>query len=189
MSTVALQQFKVASLPGTLVANAIYYVSVAGNSNLLEVYVTNNTGAAARHVMSEADVAGMISSAMSGGGSLTIVDNIAARNALLPLTSAKWVYVVNATGDTNVASGGATYLYNPSTSAWVKTGEAESLDLVLSWARLTDKPSSTTAQIDAAVAASHSHTNAIELAKVGELGGKFAYNGELPVSRWEAAAW
>lgn len=189
MSTIVLQQFKVTSLPGTLVANAIYYVSVASNPALVEVYVTNSTGTAARHVLSESDVASMIAAATTGGNQLTIVSDIAARDALLPLTSAKWVYVIDATGDTTVTAGGATYLYNPGTTNWVKASEAESLDLVLSWANLTGKPTSTPAAIDAAVTASHTHANATQLAKVGEAGGNFTYDNALPVSRWEAAAW
>jgi hypothetical protein len=189
MSTTVLQQFKVTALPGTLVANSIYYVTVSGKPDLVEIYVVNSAGTAARHVLNEADVAVMISSAMNGGNQLTIVNDIAARNALLPLTVAKWVYVVNATGDATVAAGGATYLYNPTTLAWVKAGESESMDLVLSWANLTGKPTSSVAAIDAAVAASHTHANKATLDLVTASGGNLLYNGALPVSRWESAAW
>ena len=39
-------------------------------------------------------------------------------------------------------------------AAWIKIAEAESLDVVMSWANLTGKPSSTAVQIDGAVAES-----------------------------------
>lgn len=76
-------------------------------------------------------------------------------NALNP-TRAIYVYVTNATGDSTVASGGATYLFNPTNSTWIKTSEAESMDVSVNWASITGKPTSSAAQIDAAVAASHS---------------------------------
>lgn len=190
MSTTTFQQFKVSALPGVLVANAIYYVAVAGNPDLVEVFVVNSTGTAARHVLNESDVSAMIAAAMSGGNQLTIVNDIAARDALLPLATAKWVYVIDATGDATVTTGGATYLYNPNTESWVKAAESESMDLVMSWANLTGKPTSTPAAIDATVAASHTHTNKAQIDKIGEDGGgNLLYNGALPVGRWETAAW
>jgi hypothetical protein len=188
MSTTVLSQFKVSVLPGTLVTNAIYYVSVAGNPNLVEIYVVDNAGVAARHVINSTDVQAMIASAMSAANQLTIVTNIAARNALAP-TVATWVYVIDATADTTVTTGGATYLFNPSGSVWIKSSEAESLDVVLNWSSLQGKPTSTVAAIDAAVAASHTHTNSATLNALGVSSGNLTYNGTLPVSRWETAGW
>jgi hypothetical protein len=188
MSTTVLQQFKVTALPGTLVSNAVYYVSVVGNPTLMEIYVVDNTGVAARHVINSADVATMIASAMSSASQLQIVADIAARNALAP-TTATWSYVVDATADVSVVAGGATYLYNPGTTTWIKSSEAESLDIVLNWATLQGKPTSSVAAIDAAVAASHTHANKAVLDLVTDSGGKLLYNGALPVGRWESAAW
>jgi hypothetical protein len=185
-----LNFYKVTALPGTLEANAVYAVSVASNPNLVELFVVNSAGTAARHVLNETDVAGMISSAMSGGNQLTIVADITARNAMLPLTSAKWVYVINATGDTTVAAGGATYLYNPGTTSWVKASEAESMDIVLQWSNIVGRPSSVVADIDDAVARRHSHANATQLAKIGEDGtGSMTYNGTAVGANWANAAW
>lgn len=188
MSTTVLQQFKVSALPGTLVANAIYYVSVAGNPNLVEIYVVNNDGVAARHVINSADVSAMIATAMAASNQLTIVADIAARNALAP-TVATWAYVVNATGDATVVSGGATYLFNPTGSVWIKSSEAESLDIVLNWASIQGKPTSSVAAIDAAVTASHTHSNKTQLDLISESAGNMLYNGALPVGRWESATW
>jgi hypothetical protein len=88
-----------------------------------------------------------------------------------------------------VVAGGATYLYNPGTTTWIKSSEAESLDIVLNWATLQGKPTSSVAAIDAAVAASHTHANKAVLDLVTDSGGKLLYNGALPVGRWESAAW
>lgn len=190
MSQVPLRVYKETSLPASLAADSIYFVAAQSNPSLVEVYVTDSAGTLARHVLSESDVAGMIASAMTGGNQLFIVANIAARDALLPLAVAKWVYVVDATADNTVTTGGATYLYNPATESWVKASESESMDLVLQWSNVQGRPTSTPAAIDAAVSASHTHANAAALAKVGEdAGGNLTYGGALPVARWENAAW
>jgi hypothetical protein len=132
----------------------------------------------------------MISSAMSGGNQLTIVADISARNALLPLTSAKWVYVINATGDTTVTAGGATYLYNPGTTSWVKASESESMDVILQWSSITGRPSSAVADIDDAVTKRHAHANLVQLDKIGEDGGgSMTYNGSAVGANWANAAW
>jgi hypothetical protein len=186
----ALNFYKVTALPGTLEANAVYAVSVASNASLVELYVVNSAGTAARHVLNESDVAAMIASAMTGGNQLTIVNDIAARDALLPISVAKWVYVIDATGDNTVTAGGATYLYNPTTESWVKASESESMDVVMSWANLTGKPTSSPAAIDAAVSASHSHANLVQLAKIGEdVDGSMTYNGDPVGANWANAAW
>jgi hypothetical protein len=185
-----LNFYKVTTLPGTLEANAVYAVGVASNPSLVELFVVNSSGTAARHVLNESDVAGMISSAMSGGNQLTIVADIAARNALLPLTSAKWVYVIDATGDTTVTAGGATYLYNPGTTSWVKASESESMDVVLQWSSITGRPTSAVADIDDAVTKRHAHANLAQLDKIGEDGGgSMTYNGAPVGANWTSAAW
>lgn len=185
-----LNFYKVTALPGTLEANAVYAVGVASNPSLVEFYVVNSAGTSARHVLNQSDVAGMISSAMSGGNQLNIVADITARNALLPLTSAKWVYVINATGDTTVTAGGATYLYNPGTTSWVKASESESMDVILQWSSITGRPSSAVADIDDAVTKRHAHANLVQLAKIGEDGGgSMTYNGSAVGANWANAAW
>lgn len=185
-----LNFYKVTSLPGILEANAVYAVSVSGNQNLVEMFIVNSSGSAARHLLGESDVASMISSAMSGGNQLTIVADIAARDALLPLTTAKWVYVINATGDTTVTAGGATYLYNPGTTSWVKAAESEIMDVVLQWSSITGRPTSAVADIDDAVTKRHTHANIAQLDKIGEdVGGSMTYNGAAVGANWSNAAW
>jgi hypothetical protein len=189
MTTTTFQVFRETALPGTLVPYAIYYVAPTGQPNHVEIYVTDATGTATRRVLTAADVQSLINASISSASNLTIVSNIAARNALAPTTS-KWAYVIDATGDATVTAGGATYLYNPTGSMWVKTSEAESLDVIASWANLTGKPSSAVADIDDAVAKRHVHANATQLNKIGEDGsGNMTYNGSLPAMGWTTTAW
>lgn len=165
MATVELQQFKVTALPTTLVANAIYYVSSFLTPTLVDIYVVDALGAATKHTLNTTDVNALINSALATNQQLSIVSNIAERNLLTPIKPV-WVYVEDATADTSVASGGATYLYNPAAFNWVKASEAESLDIALNWASLQNKPVASVSAIDAAVVASHTHDNLLALAAV-----------------------
>jgi hypothetical protein len=189
MTTTTFQVFRETALPGSLAPYAIYYIAPAGQPNHVEIYVTDATGTATRRVLTAADVQSLINTSIASASNLTIVSNIAARNALAPTTS-RWAYVTDATGDATVASGGATYLYNPTGSTWIKTSEAEALDVVATWASLTGKPSSAVADIDDAVAKRHTHANATQLNKIGEDGsGNMTYNGSLPATGWTTTAW
>ncbi len=172
-----------------LQAYAVYLIAPAAKPNYVEMYVTNSDGSAARRIINEADIQAMINSAVSNISNIQVVADIAARNALAPTTT-KYVYVKNATGDTTVKAGGATYLWDTVTSAWVKISEAESLDLSLTWASISGKPSSTPAQIDTAVSNSHTHANRTQLGKVGEdAQGNLTYGGAIPHTAWNSVGW
>lgn len=188
MSTVAFKIFKETVLPGALEPHAVYLIAPAAKPDYIEMYVTNADASVVKRIINESDIQTMINAAVTGLSSVTIVADIAARDALTPTTTS-YVYVEDATGDPSVLSGGATYLYNPTTTSWIKTSEAESLDISLTWAALTGKPTSTPAQIDSAVANSHTHANMTELGKIGESGGNLTYNGGLPVTGWNSTGW
>lgn len=171
--------------------NAVFFVAPTGKPNYIEVYVSNNNGTALRRLLTDTDIQGLIDSSLAGiSGEMPIVANIAARDAL-SLTKNTQVLVLDATGDSTVASGAATYLYRVSTTSWIKLSEAESMDLVLQWANIQGKPTSSAAAIDTAVANSHTHTNKTQLDKIGENGsGLLTYNNSLPKIGWEGAiAW
>lgn len=88
-------------------------------------------------------------------------------------------------GDTTVASGSATYIWDHVGETWYKIAEQESMDLVLSWANLQDKPTSTVAQIDQAVADSHTHSNKAVLDLLTEdVDGALNYDG-VPLVTYE----
>lgn len=181
--------FRETVLPGTLQGYAIYLIAPAAKPNHVEMYVTNADGSAARRIINEADVQAMITASISAAGSMTIVADIAARNALAP-TSTVYVFVRNATGDATVASGGATYLYDPANTSWLKVSEAESLDVVTSWSAITGKPTSSPAAIDSAVATAHTHANKTQLDLVGQdAQGQLTYNGQHPVTDWSSVGW
>lgn len=186
----AYKIFKETALPGTLQAHAIYLIAPAARPDYVEVYVTGASASTVKRVISQADVQAMIDASLSGlatGGQ--IVNDIAARDALVK-TNGMQVLVINATGDATVASGAATYVYRSSTTSWIKISEAESLDVAVSWAALTGKPTSVVADIDNAVSLRHSHTNKTQLDKVGEDGsGLLTYNGALPKTGWDSVSW
>ena len=182
-----ITQHRYTAIPTTWVNNSINYISVS--TDIMEVYVVDNSGAVKR-IFNEADVNLLIDTAIAASGGVKEVVTIAERDALNP-TSVVQVYVADAhLDDATVTSGGAFYLYRPSTSSWKKTGEDESLDLVIDWATLQNKPLSSVAAIDGAVAASHTHANATELGKITEdAAGNVLYGGNLVAPHWTTVEW
>ncbi len=69
---------------------------------------------------------------------IKVVENITERDAMVELFEGKSVFVKDASADDTVNSGGAYYIYDGAT--WIKTAEAESLDVVLDFNSITDKP-------------------------------------------------
>lgn len=182
--------FKETALPGTLEPHSIYFIAPASDTSLLEIYVTNAAGSTpVRHVLNKAEVQAMIDASIGAANALQIVTDIAARDAIAP-TEPTYVFVTDATGDPTVASGGATYLFNPTGSTWIKTSEAESMDVTVSWASITGKPSSSAAAIDGAVANSHTHANKTQLDQIGQNGaGELTYNGTQVKTEWGSTGW
>jgi hypothetical protein len=182
--------FKETALPGTLQPHSVYFIAPAAFPDLLEIYVTNaDASAPHRHVLNRTEVQAMIDASIASANELSIVADIAARDALTP-DRAQYVYVIDASADATVASGGATYLWNPTTSGWIKTSEAESMDVTVTWASITGGPTSTPAQIDAAVSNSHTHANKTELDLIGQnAAGEMTYNGVQVKTEWATTGW
>lgn len=186
--TTELKIYRETALPATLENDSIYFVTNSTNSDLIECYVTNSSGTV-RRLINEADVEALIATEIANASNLSIVADIPARDALEP-TSTVSVYVEDASDDTTVDSGGAYYIYNTSSSSWIKTAEAESMDVSLNWTDIQGGPTSTPAQIDAAVSNSHTHANKTQLDKVGEnSNGNLTYDGNLPYTGWETTNW
>lgn len=165
---------RVTALPGVLTANTIYMVSVS--ADVFEFYATGNS-ATARRILNQTDIEALIDAAVAGLSGVSVVADIAERDALT-LTANTQVFVIDATADATVASGGATYIYRESNSTFTKISESESLDLVLQWASIQGRPSSSAAQIDSAVSNSHTHANKTQLDLIGQnAGGDLTYNG------------
>jgi hypothetical protein len=184
-----LRFFKETALPGTLQPHAVYLIAPPARPDFVEVYVTGAVATTVKRIIDTSDVQSMINAAIGAMGGIEVVSDIAARNALAP-TSNVQVLVLDATGDGTVSTGAATYVYRLSNTTWYKISEAESQDVVLAWANITGRPSSSPAQIDAAVANAHTHTNKTQLDKVGEDGnGDLTYDGALPKTAWASEAW
>ena len=97
----------------------------------------------------------------------------------LEVVSNQLVWVLDATGDSSVKRGAALYLSNVSNgvTTYDKIAEVESLDLVVNWADIQNKPVSTTDNIDDAVSKRHEHTNKSTVDKLSDSNGTLLYNG------------
>lgn len=184
------QQFKVfreTALPSTLQAYAMYLIAPTDKADYVELYVTDSTGRARRH-FNEADVRTLIAQELTTVNQLTVVSDINARNAIPSPKESQEVYVINASADTTVNSGGAKYLYH--NNQWLKIAETESMDLNLLWSAIEGKPNSSPTQIDAAVAAQHTHTNKTQLDKIAEdAEGNMTYGGKSVATSWSSTGW
>lgn len=184
------QVYKVTALPVSPVADALYLVKGVSDTNA-KLYATTTAGVAVE-VFDDALVASMISDAISSATNLAInyVADIAARDALTIAANAM-VYVADATGDNTVTSGGALYFYNSATDAFVKVAEYESMDVVLDWDNIQNKPTSTVSQIDQAVTDSHTHSNKSTLDLISATGGFLYYDGSKvdTVTAWGETSW
>lgn len=94
---------------------------------------------------------------------IRVAPTIVERDAILEPFEGLSVFVKDATGDSSVTSGGAYYIYDG--SAWLKTAESESMDVVLNWTNIEGKPL-TDAELADLNAKKHVHANAASLDKL-----------------------
>lgn len=179
---------KVNALPGTFEPSTLYLVKSA-EAGLFEMHMSTSDGLSTRHIYSKAEITSQIAAAVGATSSIHVVADIAARNALAPTTNI-FVLVADASDDVTVTAGAATYIYNTDTTSWVKIAEYESMDFVFSWANLSDKPTSSVADIDSAVSLKHTHSNKAQLDKITEdVNGDILYNAapiraHLEIDEW-----
>lgn len=186
MSTARL--FKETAVPQAFEANGIYFIK-AGNR--LRVLVADSAGTGFASTITDAEVQTMIESALTAAGSQQsfVADTIADRDALAP-DAIVTVVVLDASADSTVTSGSATYMWLPTQGVWHKLSESESMDVVQNWINIAGRPASSVSQIDDAVAKKHAHTNMSQLNKVGEDGsGNFTYGGVRPRPPFESTNW
>lgn len=174
MATQIAKFHKVTSLPVTLVPDSFYFVS---NGTIAESYLTDSTGIA-KSIGNSQMIQSIVDASLAGINTIEIVANITERDALNPTTNIT-VLVLDASADSTVTSWAAQYAYRASTTSWIKLTEYESLDLVIDWADIQNKPASSVADIDDAVNQKHSHTNKVQLDKIGEdANGDLTYNSQ-----------
>lgn len=152
-----IQIARVNALPATLEANTLYMVKSA-TTGLMEMTVTGNSASEVRHLINEAEIQSMINNSVSAFSNIRLTADITARNAL-SLDHNSIVLVADATGDSTVNAGAALYFYDVVGNSFTKISEYESMDVVLDWSAIQNKPTSSVADIDDAVARKHSHAN------------------------------
>lgn len=124
---------------------------------------------------------GSVSDAVDGSAKIYVKEDIAGRDTITDQTSGAICYVKDASADDTVEKGAASYLWDG--TKWDKLTEFESLDLVLDWADITNKPEYTdsegnTITIQDALEKAHTHENKTVLDKFSESAdGKLEYNG------------
>lgn len=189
---------KVTSLPGVLQPNSLYFVE---NGAVAETYITSSIGVARSvgntamindlvDLAIDAAVDTAINDAIASANAIEIVADIPARDALgATLNRNALVLVLDATGDATVGSGGAMYAYNNSTDTFSKVTEYESLDRVITWGEISGGPTATPAQIDSAVADSHTHANSAVLNALSDDAGQLMYNGNPVATSWATNNW
>lgn len=180
---------KVTTLPGSLEADALYFVV---NSTYSETYITDSSGNAksvGNSTMINALADARISTALSTLNRVEIVADITARNALNTADRNQMVLVLDATGDATVAAGAAMYVFRNSDNTWIKVSEYEGMDVTVTWASITGKPSSDPALIDDAVTKRHAHTNIAVLDLLTDSSGVLNYNGAPVATSWATLNW
>lgn len=189
MAASLLKFFRETALPSPLQPNSVYLITELGNTTHAEMYIVGNTANDVRRLYNKEDIELLIRQLMAGYGKIQVIDTFADLNAVDAL-SFNYVYVKDASGDPTVDEGGATYVWDTVTSVWVKQSEAESMDIVQSWAAIQGKPNSSVSEIDSAVAQKHTHTNMSQLNKINQDGeGNMTYNGKVVSTEWKTTAW
>lgn len=178
---------KVAALPATLEANAMYYVQSTFDPTYAETYVTDNAGVP-KMVGNTVMIDQRIAFALSTNNQVEFAPDFATMNSTT-YTKNVTVFVLDASADPTVDAGSAYYFFEQASGNFYKVSEFESLDLVINWTDIVGGPTSTPAQIDAAVADAHIHANKTELDKIGEdADGDATYNTD-PIQKWKTLAW
>ena len=155
---------KVTALPATLESSSLYFVLQNSTDTFSEAYITDINGVAkgiGNTAFITAVATAVFNQQNASNNAFEIAPDIASRDALAANFSGnRLVLVTNASDDTTVNTGSALYSWDQSTGTFDKLTEFESLDVVITWASITDGPTSTPAMVDAAVAATVANATA-----------------------------
>lgn len=158
---------KVNLLPALPVEPNTMFLVKSATSGFMDFYLSNSDGTSYLHTITRDEVMNAISNQLAAAQNSFVVADITARNALAP-TIVTMAYVIDASADPMVTSGAAQYIYNPNTTQWYLVAEYESqIGPNITWASITDKPTSSVASIDQAVTNSHTHANKASLDRLG----------------------
>lgn len=192
----ALKFHKVSSLPETLESDSFYFVL---NDTYAESYLTSSSGVA-RSIGNSSMIQDLATSAVAaaiadlelgGGNQVELLTDMDALDDLVAAATSpnKIVLVADASAHPTVTSGPALFIYIAATNTYIKVAEYESMDIQLTWASITGKPTSAVADIDDAVTKRHAHSNLTVLNKLSETGGKLAYDGSVVGTAWASSNW
>ncbi len=157
----------------------MYIVAPTARPEYIEIYLCDKDESTLKRVFSSVDAQALIAQQVQGMATFTSVADISARDSL-DTNTVKRVLVLDATADPSVTQGSASYAYDDINGQWVKTGEAESMDLALHWDNIEGKPNVSSAQLEQAVNNAHSHANKTQLDNIDEdENGNLTYNGSL----------
>lgn len=148
---------KVTALPATLEPSSLYFVLQSATDTISEAYITDVDGNAkgiGNTAFITAVATAVFNQQNASNNAFEIAPDIASRDALAANFSGnRLVLVTDASDDSTVSNGSALYSWDQAIGTFDKLTEFESLDVVITWASITDGPTSTPAMVDAAVAA------------------------------------
>ena len=151
--------FRVSTMPGTPIASSIYAVQ-GPNATEAELYIIGTNATEVRHLITAQEVDTKIASANTSNAEMVTTATIATRD-LMTLTQNQLVLVVDASGDTTVDAGKAVYFYTHTDTSWTKMYEFEGMDVTLTWADITNKPTQPVGDIDTAATRAVAHTQTV----------------------------
>ncbi len=138
---------KVLTLPGVLETDTVYVVKSTDPTSTLDyqiMHMTNNAGTISysgiTFGMIDSHIDNKINAYSSAASSTKIYATYAAMLAATAPLYNEFAHVIDATGDVTVVAGGATYLYNFNTATYVKVSEFESMDVIIDWVNVVNKP-------------------------------------------------
>jgi len=148
---------KVTALPAALEPSSLYFVLQSATDTISEAYITDINGNAkgiGNTAFITAVATAVFNQQNASNNAFEIAPDIASRDALAANFSGnRLVLVTDASDDSTVSNGSALYSWDQAIGTFDKLTEFESLDVVITWASITDGPTSTPAMVDAAVAA------------------------------------
>ncbi len=177
--------FQVTALPATLVADAFYFIEDIPNG-ATEGFLTNNAGVA-RAIGSSSMINNLIDTKLAA---MKAVIDVPLFSDLTGHTENAVIFVHDASGDPLVDSGSALYYYDASDDTYTLQAKYENVTVSAAWADLTDKPTSTVADIDDAVSKRHAHANKTDLDKITKgTGNTLEIDGNPLEIEWTGNDW
>lgn len=187
-STAQLGFHMVNTLPTTRVPRNFYMVL---NGDYVETYLTDQIGTP-KMVGNSQMINDIISARLADQNIIEVFETYAEFITFAQTATKNFLgLVADASLDPTVDAGSAMYAYRESDQSIYKVYEMESLDLVIDWGSIQNRPQSTVQQIDDAVTKAHEHNDLITLNKITkDVNNRLTYDGDrVNIPDWESAEW